>query len=142
MDPQSAAAIVMGSSKTPQQKPKSKTDRFEIMFTCNVCEGRNSHSISRHAYRKGTVIVVCPGCKAAHLIADNLNWIEKDFKNLEQYMAKQGTSVKRIEADGVAKVAAEEASKLLGDEDEQAARIRAAVAAFKKRPPRPPEPES
>ena len=59
--------------ESPQQKPKSKTDRFELQFTCNMCDSRNSHSISRHAYTKGTVIVTCPSCNATHLVADNLN---------------------------------------------------------------------
>jgi len=56
-----------------QKKPKSKQDRFELQFTCNMCVGRNVHSISRHAYSKGTVIVTCPSCNATHLVADNLN---------------------------------------------------------------------
>ena len=71
-------------SAQQQQKPKTKQDRFELQFTCNVCETRNTHSISRHAYTQGTVIVTCPGCNATHLVADNLNWIEDDFRNLEE----------------------------------------------------------
>ena len=80
MDPPRAAAIIakgIRSSKQAQVKPKSKRDRFELQFTCNVCDGPNSHSISWHAYNKGTVLVTCPGCQSSHLIADNLNWIEK-----------------------------------------------------------------
>ena len=77
-------------------------DRFDMQFTCNLCGTRNEHSISRRAYTKGTVIVTCPGCNATHLVADNLNWIEDDFVNLEEYMAKQGTPITRIANDGVA----------------------------------------
>ena len=58
-------------------------DRFDMQFTCKLCDTRNEHSISRRAYTKGTVIVTCPGCDATHLVADNLNWIEDDFVNLE-----------------------------------------------------------
>ena len=83
-------------------------------------------------------------------MADNLNWFEDDFVNLEQYMAKQGTPVTRIVQDGVAAAAAAAAapaeedevagapaapaiSKLHGISDDQAARIRAAVRANKRR---------
>lgn len=140
------------SSKVPQQKAKTKTERFELAFTCNVCNGRNSHSISHHAYKKGTVIVTCPGCGSTHLVADNLNWIEEDFSNLEEFMAKQGTPVTRIatgdEARTAAAAAAKDAavdepapaeavetpiSKIDGISDEQALRIREAVRANKRR---------
>jgi transcription initiation factor IIE alpha subunit len=77
----------------PQQQQKSKSDRFELQFTCNVCEGRNTHSISRHAYEKGTVIVTCPTCNSTHLVADNLNWIEDDFKNLEQVWRRAASNL-------------------------------------------------
>ena len=66
-----------------QKKPKSKKDRFVLQFTCNVCDGRNTHSVSRHAYTKGTVIVMCPHCNSTHLVADNLNWIEDDVRRTE-----------------------------------------------------------
>jgi hypothetical protein len=135
---------------TPENKPKAMTDRFDMQFTCNLCNMRNEHSISRHAYRKGTVIVTCPGCNATHLVADNLNWIEDDFVNLEEFMAKQGKPVTRIAKDGVAAAAAAAAAppmaeaeepgaaapsseKLDGISDDQAARIRDAVRRNKKR---------
>lgn len=135
--------------KRPQQKPKAMVDRFDMQFTCKLCDTRNEHSISRRAYTKGTVIVTCPGCDATHLVADNLNWIEDDFVNLEKYMAEQGTPITRIAKDGVAAAAAaavappppeepEEssaaaASKVDGISDEQALRIRDAVRRNKKR---------
>ena len=159
MDPPRAAEILAESgsvlsSKGPQVKPKTKRDRFELAFTCNVCDGRNSHSISHHAYKKGTVIVTCPGCSSTHLVADNLNWIEDDFSNLEEFMEKRGTPVTRIargdEARSAAAAAAREASladptpkepaeeprpisKIDGITDEQALRIRDAVRANKRR---------
>jgi len=156
MDPPRAAEILAEvtvlSSKGPQEKPKSKAHRFELAFTCNVCNGRNSHSISHHAYNKGTVIVTCPGCGATHLVADNLNWIEQDFRNLEEFMAKRGSPVTRIASGDEARVAAAAAaaqqqvdaaadeeraeppvSKIDGITDEQALRIREAVRANKRR---------
>ena len=96
MDPPRAAAILargVPSSKQAQSKPKRKRERFELQFTCNVCEAPNSHSISHHAYARGTVLVTCPGCQSAHLIADHLNWIEEDFSNLEEFMERRGTPV-------------------------------------------------
>lgn len=50
------------------------SDRFELQYTCNKCDTRNSHQVSRLAYQKGVVIAVCKGCMAKHLIADNLGW--------------------------------------------------------------------
>uniref|UniRef100_A0A7S2E315 DNL-type domain-containing protein n=1 Tax=Haptolina brevifila TaxID=156173 RepID=A0A7S2E315_9EUKA len=156
LDPQKAAEIVQASAvpASSQKKEKAKRDRFRLQFTCNVCDGPNSHSISRHAYTKGTVIVQCPTCNATHLIADNLNWIEDDFSNLEEFMAKRGTPATRIVNDGVAASAASVAAAALGEEEgddeeddewspisepldgiseEQALRIREAVQANKRR---------
>ena len=116
MDPPRAAAILaqgVPSSKQAQSRPKRKTDRFELQFTCNVCDAPNSHSISRHAYAKGTVLVTCPNCNSAHLIADNLNWIEDDFKNLEEYMERQGKPITKLVNDGVAESAAAETAAAL-----------------------------
>jgi len=122
MDPPRAASIIakqMPSSKQAQSKPKSKRARFELQFTCNVCDGPNSHSISWHAYNKGTVLVTCPGCQSSHLIADHLNWIEDDFKNLEQYMADRGTPIDRLVDDGVAAAAAAASASSIMDTDEE-----------------------
>ena len=149
LDPLRAAAIIQASP----QKPKAKQDRFQLRFTCNVCETPNAHSISRHAYTKGTVIVTCPGCNSTHLIADHLNWIEDDFKTLEQYMAKRGTPVRNLVTGGAGVSAAAQAATLLdfydedepedanqpvsrpieGISDDQAARIREALQAAKRR---------
>lgn len=135
----------------PAQKEKVKTDRFQLEFTCNKCETRNSHSISRLAYAQGTVIATCPGCSTNHLIADNLSWLEDDFKNIKEAMAKRGEPVTdlRVEANGPAQRAAAAAAgevqpgetpmgeappaRLPGIDEEQALRIREAVRAHKQR---------
>ena len=78
--------------------------KFELQYTCAVCETKNNHRVSRlgkifiksinrfrcknsnlkltifHfiAYTKGVVITVCKGCMSRHLIADNLGW-SKDW---------------------------------------------------------------
>ncbi|GKY98407.1 hypothetical protein MPSEU_000798200 [Mayamaea pseudoterrestris] len=46
--------------------------KFGLQYTCSKCETRNSHLVSRIAYKKGVVITTCKGCQSMHLIADNL----------------------------------------------------------------------
>lgn len=138
------------SPPLPAQKQKVKTDRFQLEFTCNICNTRNSHSISRLAYTQGTVIATCPGCNTGHLIADNLCWLDNDFANLKEAMGKRGEPVTdlRVERDSPAQLAAAAAagesqaagapaeaspSRLPGISEEQARRIREAVRATKQR---------
>ncbi len=71
------------------------SERFELQYTCNICETRNSHKVSRMAYRNGIVIAVCKGCMAKHLIADNLGWTKylggfNGDKNIEEFMETMG----------------------------------------------------
>lgn len=71
------------------------TDKFELQYTCKICETRNSHKVSRIAYRQGVVIAVCKGCKSKHLIADNLGWSNyiggfDGETNIEKYLEAQG----------------------------------------------------
>jgi DNL zinc finger len=47
--------------------------KFELQYTCNVCETRNRVIVNRMAYQKGMVIAICKGCDAKHWIADNLD---------------------------------------------------------------------
>lgn len=84
------------------------SDKFELQYTCKICDTRNNHRVSRlgvyimfrfwlaerphlmnvtthsHdrraflAYRNGVVITVCKGCDSQHLIADNLGWTDYD----------------------------------------------------------------
>lgn len=48
--------------------------KFNLSYTCKICDTRNSHSITRLGYNKGVVIAVCKCCDTKHLIADNLGW--------------------------------------------------------------------
>jgi mitochondrial protein import protein ZIM17 len=57
-------------------KPFVANHKFQLQYTCNVCETRNYHNVSRIAYRQGVVITRCKGCDSQHLIADNLGWTD------------------------------------------------------------------
>jgi protein import protein ZIM17 len=59
-------------------KPFVASKKFSIQYTCNICETRNTHLISRIAYNKGVVIARCKGCESQHIIADNLGWTDYD----------------------------------------------------------------
>jgi hypothetical protein len=70
--------------------------KFELQYTCNICETRNCHRVSRLAYRQGVVIARCKGCDSQHIIADNLGWtdykggFEGDVNDIEEFFANQG----------------------------------------------------
>lgn len=78
--------------------------KFELLYTCNVCETRNSHRVSRIAYNNGVVIARCKGCDSQHLIADNLGFTnlfdkESDGGNIEEYFKNnpnRGQEVNRV----------------------------------------------
>ena len=88
----------------PDLKKYVANRKFELQYTCNVCETRNRNKVSRIAYRKGVVISTCKGCGSQHLIADNLGftnlWDEKEG-NIEKYFKNKGMedSVNRVSKD-------------------------------------------
>jgi len=98
----------------PSDKPATgfASKKFELLYTCNICETRNSNLVSRVAYNNGVVIARCKGCQNQHLIADNLGftklWSEEG--NIEEYFAN------RNENDAVHRVNKEvfELEKILG----------------------------
>jgi len=79
--------------------------KFELQYTCNVCETRNCHKVSRIAYRKGVVIATCKGCSTQHLIADNLGftnlWNKEEEGTIEEFFANKGMdgTVNRVSKD-------------------------------------------
>ncbi|KAG5684111.1 hypothetical protein PVAND_013356 [Polypedilum vanderplanki] len=64
--------------------------KFYLEFTCKKCTTRSAHFISQLAYKKGVVIVKCPGCKNNHLIADNLKWFRDENTNIEDLLREKG----------------------------------------------------
>lgn len=45
--------------------------KLQLQYTCQICDTRNVHQVSRIAYRQGVVIARCRGCSNQHLIADH-----------------------------------------------------------------------
>ena len=67
-----------------------------MMYTCKVCETKQTRTFTKQAYEEGVVLVRCEGCNNLHLIADNLGWFEDDGVrrgdgvNVETILSKQG----------------------------------------------------
>lgn len=72
---------------------KTDTPQLMIAFTCTKCDTRSSHTFSKQAYVKGTVLIQCPGCKNRHLIADNLKIFRDKNINLEDILRAKGELV-------------------------------------------------
>lgn len=103
----STKSITLGESKSTEVGLVGSA-KFELQYTCNVCETRNTHKVSRLAYTKGVVITVCKGCMSKHLIADNLGWSKHwgdsgfdGMANIEEYMDDigKGHEVNRVSKD-------------------------------------------
>ncbi|EDO14328.1 hypothetical protein Kpol_167p1 [Vanderwaltozyma polyspora DSM 70294] len=84
------------NNKTKQQQVATlKLDKPMLMlaFTCKKCDTRSSHTISKQAYTKGTVMVSCPGCKNRHLIADHLKIFNDNHITIQDIMKSKGENV-------------------------------------------------
>jgi len=76
--------------------------KFQISYTCKVCGHRNTHEVSRLAYRKGVVIAQCKGCFSRHWLADHLGWSrhaggfdwDSGERDIEQYMQNRDFSAR------------------------------------------------
>lgn len=72
---------------------------YIIMYTCGLCEHRQSRSFSKSAYHHGVVLVRCESCDKLHLVADNLKWFDEFSQNIETIMQQKNQSVLRVTAD-------------------------------------------
>lgn len=83
--------------------------KFQLQYTCKICDTRNSIKVTRIAYRKGIVIAKCKGCDNKHLIADNLNWLsgfdyDNGERNIEQFMENRSEESECAKEDLVVRV--------------------------------------
>lgn len=56
----------------PPNPEREPVPSYQLTFTCRPCGNRSTHTVSKQAYHKGTVLIQCPGCTNRHLIADHL----------------------------------------------------------------------
>ena len=74
----SASALPQAVARVPDdhdnlQSPIEKPPpAYEITFTCKPCKHRSTHTISKHGYHKGSVLITCPECSNRHVISDHL----------------------------------------------------------------------
>ncbi|EFW21924.1 hypothetical protein D8B26_002030 [Coccidioides posadasii str. Silveira] len=86
---------------TPEEDAYNEARRAEepsylITFTCKPCSHRSGHRISKHGYHKGTVLIMCPNCRNRHVISDHLNIFMDTKSTLEDILAKQGQSLRKV----------------------------------------------
>jgi mitochondrial protein import protein ZIM17 len=66
---------------------KEVSGKMMMLFTCKICSTRVGKTFSKLAYKKGIVIIQCPGCQKRHLVADNLGWFRHfQGRNVEDYL--------------------------------------------------------
>ncbi|CAG5003752.1 unnamed protein product [Parnassius apollo] len=96
--PRSFSTTITKLNNFSENKDINLKGKFQLMFTCKKCNVRNTKIITKLAYYKGVVIVICDGCENKHLIADNLNWFSdmNGKKNIEDIMAEKGEEVQKI----------------------------------------------
>ncbi|KAK6465932.1 DNL zinc finger-domain-containing protein [Scheffersomyces coipomensis] len=85
--------VQFNSTKSTDASFKVDNPQLMIAFTCKKCDTRSSHTFSRQAYYKGSVLIQCPGCKGRHLIADNLKIFKDNKFNIEDVLKAKGESV-------------------------------------------------
>jgi protein import protein ZIM17 len=92
------------------EQPPELRGNLGIVFTCTKCETRAAKVFTKAAYKKGIVLIQCPGCDGLHLIADNQGVFSDEGKKsitIEDIAAEKGISLKRID-DGTLSLSAQE----------------------------------
>lgn len=72
---------------------KADKPMMMIAFTCKKCNTRSSHTMSKQAYTKGSVLIKCPGCNNRHLIADHLKIFSDEHVTVQDILSAKGESV-------------------------------------------------
>ncbi|CAK8987760.1 unnamed protein product [Durusdinium trenchii] len=108
---QSSDSVSQDASSGPIPFARVAPRKFRILFTCKICETRNSHMISRLAYQQGIVIATCPGCNSRHLLADKTGLLDVGIWDVEQ-LAQQGENVTRLTTDGYRQVSGEQSDNV------------------------------
>jgi hypothetical protein len=95
--------------------------KFQLSYTCKLCNTRNTHSITRLGYNHGVVIAICKQCNNKHLLADNLGWsnylvsgfdYEKGERNIEEYVKNRQVEQEEGEDDEKKKFTAGAAGRI------------------------------
>ncbi|PHH74379.1 hypothetical protein CDD80_3116 [Ophiocordyceps camponoti-rufipedis] len=68
---------------------------YQLSFTCIPCDHRSQHSVSKHGYHYGSVLITCPGCRNRHVISDHLKIFGDRDVTVEDLMRERGRLVKR-----------------------------------------------
>ncbi|KAH8705530.1 DNL zinc finger-domain-containing protein [Talaromyces proteolyticus] len=79
---------------------RAEEPAYRITFTCKPCQTRSTHTMSKHGYHKGTVLITCPECKSRHIIADHLGIFMDEKTTLEDILAKAGNNVTKGYVEG------------------------------------------
>ncbi|KAI8339425.1 DNL zinc finger-domain-containing protein [Chlamydoabsidia padenii] len=87
--------------ESSNQEPQVVDPKHQLLigFTCQVCQVRSHHLMSKQAYTKGVVLIQCPDCKNRHLIADNLGWFQDSKTNVEDLVKEKGEAVRKVVVD-------------------------------------------
>ena len=88
--------VIVPSSGTKQNP---NLEKFLMMYTCKICNGRNANMVSKVAYQNGIVIAKCKTCASKHLIADNqkkLDFPTHFGAKIEEYLISKGERVQKL----------------------------------------------
>ena len=81
-----------------------------MLYTCNICQGRNLIQVDRIAFTEGIVVARCKHCDAKHLVADNLSKL--DFAKAVKKDGEEGGTGGKVTLDDILAVRGEEAKYL------------------------------
>jgi protein import protein ZIM17 len=91
-----------GVSRITPSSGVSNVEKFLMMYTCKVCDGRNAHMVSKVAYNHGMVVTTCRHCKNRHLIADNEQKLDMGpdtpaYQKVEELLKMRGEKVQKMQ---------------------------------------------